>query len=309
MVAMRRIIAITGIAIIAAAGVRAFPESSNTPQQAQQVETLGAVARKLRQEKEKEHLKATKTYTNDNLPRGDKGFGWISTAGASEGASAATAVSAAERGPAGRHDAAYYRAKMSELEANLQLHQRELSVLEQKLAQSNMVYYPNPTQTLMQEYSRKDINKLTDQVNAKKQQVADDQQAIAALQQQLQREGGEPGWIVSTGRRSIGGLPPPQPITAKPGTREYWQQRFQGARQALADAKERQHLAEDELSLLQIQKAQTLNPGFEASLAAQATAKQAEADAARATVTKAQHALDELTKQFQASGAPADWGQ
>ena len=47
----------------------------------------------------------------------------------------------------------------------------------------------------MQQYSRDDIDKLTADIDAKKQQIADDEKAIDDLHDQLRHEGGDPGWL------------------------------------------------------------------------------------------------------------------
>ena len=68
-------------------------------------------------------------------------------------------------------------------------------MLQQKLGQNQMQYYNDPNKSLLQQYSRDDINKFTADIDAKKQQVADDEKAIEDLHEQLRREGGDPGWL------------------------------------------------------------------------------------------------------------------
>jgi hypothetical protein len=94
---------------------------------------------------------------------------------------------------------------------------------------------------------------------------------------------------------------------SKQQTKEFWQVKFKAARGQLADAKERQTLAEDELSLLQTQEARELDPAAHKDLEGKVAAKSAEVEQARATTAKAQKALDDLQKEFDASGAPAEW--
>jgi hypothetical protein len=106
---------------------------------------------------------------------------------------------------------------------------------------------------------------------------------------------------------------PPTAEEAKPEdkqkTRDYWQGRFRAAKQRIADAEELQRLAEDELSLLQIQQAQELSPDGQADLEARVKAKQAELETRRATTAKARKALEDLEKEFKDSGAPTDWSK
>jgi len=94
-----------------------------------------------------------------------------------------------------------------------------------------------------------------------------------------------------------------------PKTRDEWQRKFKAARQNLANSKEQQQLSEDELNLLQIQQVQEIDPVAKTDLAAQVQAKQSEVDVNKAATDAAQKALDDLEKEFKASGAPDDWSQ
>jgi len=95
----------------------------------------------------------------------------------------------------------------------------------------------------------------------------------------------------------------------KQKTRDYWQGRFKAAKQRIADAEELQRLAEDELSLLQIQQARELSPDAKSDLDAQVKAKNTEVEGKRAQTAKAQKALEDLEKDFKESGAPEDWSK
>ncbi|PYV16261.1 MAG: hypothetical protein DMG21_12160 [Acidobacteria bacterium] len=99
------------------------------------------------------------------------------------------------------------------------------------------------------------------------------------------------------------------PEDDKKHTQEYWQALFKTARAQLADAQERQRLVEDELSLLQIQQARELDPAANKELGAKVTAKSAAVEEARSVTAKAEKALDDLQKEFDASGAPAEWSK
>jgi len=96
------------------------------------------------------------------------------------------------------HGEKYYSERMSKLQDRLEIDQRELSVLEQKLAQNQMQYYPDPNKGLLQESgptAMSDIHKLQDQIDKKRAEVAADQEAIDDLREQLRREGGDAGWL------------------------------------------------------------------------------------------------------------------
>ncbi|MGA3325128.1 MAG: hypothetical protein ABSF45_11695 [Terriglobia bacterium] len=105
------------------------------------------------------------------------------------------------------------------------------------------------------------------------------------------------------------GSNPPSSPQDKLKTHDYWQGKFQAARQSLAKAKELQQLSEDELNLLQIQQVRENDPTAKANLTTKVQDKQSEVDVNKATTEAAQKVLDDLEKAFQDSGAPADWSQ
>jgi hypothetical protein len=101
---------------------------------------------------------------------------------------------------------------------------------------------------------------------------------------------------------------PEKPENEK-GTKEYWQSRFKSARARLADAEERQQLAEDELNLLQIQDARELNLTTKAELADKIKAKEDEVSEGRAATEEARKILEDLQNEFKTSGAPDEWSE
>jgi hypothetical protein len=155
--------------------------------------SLGDIARELNAQKAKEP-KPVKVFTNDNLYRPEDDASALSrTAKENKSANSAPEGSGAQTQG---HDEAYYRSQMSALKSKLDTHQRELDVLQQKLGQNQMQQYGNdPNKSMLQQYSREDINKLTADIDAKKQQIAGDNKAIDDLHDQLRHEGGDPGWL------------------------------------------------------------------------------------------------------------------
>ena len=104
-----------------------------------------------------------------------------------------------------------------------------------------------------------------------------------------------------------------EPETEKSGdkkkTKDYWQEKFHATRSELASAESAQRLAQDELSLLQIQQAREIDPDVQSQVATKITAKQAELVELQTRVDKARQAFDDLQKAFEASEAPAEWSQ
>jgi hypothetical protein len=266
--------------------------------------SVAELARKAREEKAREKQKPAPVYTNETLP---KDGGGISVVGPEPTPAEATEDSGAAPTSA-KHDEKYFRSRMAELQHRLEVHQRELAVLQQKSSISALQYYPNPNEALQQQYNRADINKLNEQIEEKQKEIEADQQAITALEQQLRREGGDPGWLSgvtpSTGAAPAAEAAPTNP----PSTAEEWQSRLGAARERLAQAKEEQQLAEDELNLLLTQQAREINTPAAAALSSRIDAKRAEVESKRTAADEAQRALDQLEQQFresQGSSKPA----
>lgn len=270
-------------------------------------ESLGDLARELKKERATEPRQPVKVYTNQNIPAGDAGLSIV-------GPPEVSGSEASVQGP--RHGEDYYREKMAELEQRLDTDKRELSVMQQHLNVNQLQYYPDPTKALEQQYSRSDIHKGQQDVDAKQKQVVADEQAIRDLEDQLRRDGGEPGWLregppatrpgsTATGKTKKA----PAPTDAEKKSKDYWQGRFKEARAALKAAQEQEQISENELDLLKRQTALDAAASNAADLQAQVEAKQAEVDTNHAAVDQAQQDLKELEEELQQSGAPAEWSE
>jgi len=309
-----RIVGMATLALVfgLGAGIAAAQNSTSS-------ESLGDLARQLKAQRAKSQEKS-KVFTNDDLAALPPlpGTSKPATAQAKptqETSGKQAAKESAGATPAGTdqepHGEKYFREHMGELEARLALDERELNVLQQKLQLGELMYYPDPNKGLLQESgptAMSDIHDLQERVTKKEADVAADQDAIEGLREQLRRDGGDAGWLrnVAASKASEGEAEKPK---YQKGTKEYWQARFKSARARLADAHERQQLAEDELNLLQIRGARELNPDAKAELDDTIKAKGDEVSQARAATEGAQRALDDLLKEFQASGAPEEWSQ
>jgi hypothetical protein len=161
-----------------------------------QATSLGNIARRLRAQRADAAKNPGKIFTNDDLS--------LRTATESLGTTSTPAhpaqvqpevCPAVKSTPAEAHGEKYYREEKAKIDAALEIHNRELTVLQQKASQTGMQYYSDPNKTLQQEFTRSDINKLNDQIERKKQQIAADGKALDDLRDQLRREGGDPGWL------------------------------------------------------------------------------------------------------------------
>jgi len=166
---------------------------------------LGDLARQLKAQRAKSGEKS-KVFTNDDLAtlspsttakEAKSGEKPAKKTSGNEAGKESEKAPPAETGEQ-THGEKYYRERMSKLQDRLQIDQRELSVLEQKLGQNQMQYYPDLNKGLLQESgptALSDIHKLQDQIAKKKAEIAADQEAIDDLREQLRREGGDAGWL------------------------------------------------------------------------------------------------------------------
>jgi hypothetical protein len=282
--------------------------------------SLGDLAQKQKANRSKA-ARPAKVFTNDNLPARPPEESPTAATGMSQtpGDQLGGATGGNPSPPSEAQGEQYFRTKMSLLEGRLEEDRRQLNVLEQKLSQNQMQYYPDPNKALQQEYSRSDITKLNQDIDKKKQEIAGDQKAIDDLQGELRRVNGDPGWLRGNPPAPIvnaagaGQNTTPEtteaPSSDKKKTREYWQARFASARSEQAKAKEAQQLVEDELNLLQIQQARLLDPAAQSEVAQRIAAKRLEVDAARAATATAQKNFDALERMFNESGAPQSWSK
>jgi hypothetical protein len=140
---------------------------------------------------------SVRVWNNDNIPRQPAGRGPTAAAGMSAAPIAPEPASSLESASPGSavHDEAYFRTEMKKLRERLELHQRQLAVLQQKAAQGQLQYFPDPNKTLQEEFSRSEINKRNDEIAEKQKEIAEDEKAIQDLQDLLRREGHPPGWL------------------------------------------------------------------------------------------------------------------
>jgi hypothetical protein len=289
------------------------------PQEGASAPSLAEIARRNSAARAKPVLQPGKVLTNDDFASSpaeaspNASSGKSQTSGAQAGAKGQPETSASSGG----HDEKYFRKAMGELLGKLQMHQRQLQVLQQKLAQDQMQFYSDPNKTLQQEYTRSDVSKMTQDVAAKKQEIESDQKAINDLTDQLRHEGGNPGWIrdaapiepSSSAAQTETAVAPSSDANPddKKKTKDYWQSQFKATRERLAATEDAQKLVEDEVNLLRIQQARELDPNVQNEVKQKLDAKASELESKRAATADAKKALDALEAAFKDSGAPEDW--
>jgi hypothetical protein len=159
---------------------------------------LAEAARKAR-EARKTAPKSSTVFTNDNIPTtpGSVSVVGSTPAEGSEKVSTSSDQSAAGAGnsssPA-KNDEAEWRKRFADARHKLQQDQAELSILQRESSQLQLQYYPDPTKALMQSVDRSDIIKKANAIADKQKQIDADQQAVSALEDELRKAGGDPGW-------------------------------------------------------------------------------------------------------------------
>lgn len=174
----------------------------SSPAQGQEsttVPSLGEVARQLKAERAKEKQKPVAVFTNDNLPsRGLMGKESVRLEEKAKEKEQAKGESVAQAAEPAEHGEEYFRSKADKIRSRMEFQQRQLAVLKQQLGLAKMQYYPDPQKTLEQESTpafQIDVDKLRTKIANAEKAVDDDQKAMDDLQQELRREGGDPGWI------------------------------------------------------------------------------------------------------------------
>jgi hypothetical protein len=181
------VLALTATAVI----TRAQDVSVNTSSPS---ESVADAARKARAQK-KDSVKPAKVFTDDNV--GDI-KGQISIVGAEPAARADNATAkkddAKSANASGGKDEAYWQGKFAAARKLLADDTREVDILQREFNLKQEQFYQDPTVAMKQQNSREDLDKTQSQIDAKKQAVEKDKQAISDLEDELRRSGGEPGW-------------------------------------------------------------------------------------------------------------------
>jgi hypothetical protein len=159
---------------------------------APQQESLADAARRTREQR-KEAPKAARVFTNDDLPP----VSAVSSVGQPSAAkpAAQTTVAAAPAAAAPpKNDEKAWRDKFSRLRQKLEQDQADLEVMQRELGVLNLQNYSDPVKAMQQQLTRGDINKKTADIEAKKKAIAADKQAIADAEDEMRKSGGDPGW-------------------------------------------------------------------------------------------------------------------
>lgn len=161
-------------------------------------QSLGELARKQRELKVGQP-KATKIYTNDNIPKtGGLSTSETPTVAATEKDKPAKEGEAAKAGEAAKPTAAEeektWRDRFTKLRDALSTEERKLDLYQRELNMANVQFYSNPDQAMREQTMRTEINNRTQGVEQAKAAVEAARKALSDAEGELQKKGLPPGW-------------------------------------------------------------------------------------------------------------------
>jgi len=176
------------IAAVCLAGVPGRAQAQGTSQQPTG-DPVADAARKAREEK-KTAPKPKKVFTDDDVKPANSAPASSPSATPAEGAQKADDAGKNED----PNSEAAWRKRFKEQRDKLDKAQKELDVLQREEDKAQVQYYSDPTKALMEQNTRKDINDKQAKIEAKKQEIAQLQQGLDDMEDQLRKSGGDPGW-------------------------------------------------------------------------------------------------------------------
>ncbi len=186
------------VAALCMAGLLAAAQQQGSSEQ-QTGDPVADAARKAR-EKKKDAPKPKKIYTDDDVKKSAPepaaapvvaGGTVAATAAQAAGGSAKTGEATKTEDPNGQ--AAWRRRFQAQRDKIAKL-MKEVDILGRELEKAQMEYYPDPQKAMTQQNSRAEINAINAKIDAKKKEVAELQQGLDDMEEQLRKSGGDPGW-------------------------------------------------------------------------------------------------------------------
>ena len=164
---------------------------------------LGDLARKVRAERAGRNLSKVPVFTNETMPSGGDGVSFVGTSraaaateGGEEGAAGGTAAAGGEKE---KCDEACWRGKFRDKRGQITAAQGDLDILQREFNLARTQYYQDPNQAMRDQYSNttaggRELQQLQQRITDKQAQILRLQQELSGLEDQLRREGGNPGW-------------------------------------------------------------------------------------------------------------------
>ena len=187
----------------------ASSSSSSSTSSASATQSVADAAKQARAQKDGSNTqsapKTPRVFDNDNIPT----TGGISTVGASSGSSDNGSGTGAANGddPTKHEDKKQgatnsldgknetgWRNLFKDLRHRLDQDQQDLAISQRELGKDDVQFYTDPVQGMQQGLTRSDINDKTAKIDALKQKIQADNDAISNAEDQLRAAGGDSGW-------------------------------------------------------------------------------------------------------------------
>ena len=166
--------------------------------------SLAEAARKAREERAKAAAAKVPMYTNDNIHKA----GGLSIAGTAAAPAARTEGEATAEGEASagegaekdkKCDQSCWKGKFAEQRNKIKTAEQELDVLQREYNLSRTQYYQDPNAAMREQYSNntaggRELQDLLNRINNKKTEIDQLKQQLSALEDDLLKSGGQPGW-------------------------------------------------------------------------------------------------------------------
>jgi len=188
---------LAGVCLMAGPAFAQQQEQSSGSSQQQSGDPVADAARKAR-EQQKTAPKPKKVYTDDDVkpaqPATEAGAGGAQGQPAG-GAAEAQGGGQGAQGAGGKEDPeTTWKKRFADQRAKIARAEKELDILQKEEQKAEVQYYPDPQKALEQQYSRKDINDKQAKIDAKKKEIADLNQQLSDMEDELRKSGGDPGW-------------------------------------------------------------------------------------------------------------------
>jgi len=158
-------------------------------------DSLAEAARRAKEEK-KDNQKPKKVYTEDDIStkKSDVSVVGNPAAPADTTAPPADATTTATTAKGTQTPEQKWRQVFAAQRAKIAQAEKELDILQREESKAGLQYYSDPTKAMKEQLTRNEINEKAAKIAAKKQQIADLNKQMEDLEDQLRKEGGDPGW-------------------------------------------------------------------------------------------------------------------
>ena len=156
-------------------------------------DSLAEAARKAKEEK-KDNPKPKKVYTEDDISTKKSDVSVVGNAPTPADATATPDAVTVAPAKGTQTPEQKWRQAFAAQRAKIAQAEKELDVLQREESKAGLQYYSDPTKAMKEQLTRNEINEKAAKIAAKKQQIADLKRQMDDMEDQLRKEGGDPGW-------------------------------------------------------------------------------------------------------------------